>query len=234
MTDTLFIIPARGGSKGLPKKNILPINGKPMICYTIDAARGLTSDENICVSTDDLEIKEIVESYGLKVHFLRPADLATDTAGTRDVLLHAIDFYETKLGKTYKRICLLQPTSPLRKSKHIKEAIELWEDHLDMVVSVKESKANPYFNLFEEKEGGFLKKLKEGDYTRRQDAPKVWEYNGAIYIINIHELKYMQITGLKKVKKYIMSEENSLDIDDLWDFELAKIIIKIMHSAGQP
>ena len=97
INDTLFIIPARGGSKGLPRKNILPINGKPMICYTIDAARGVTSDENICVSTDDLEIKQVVEGYGLKVPFIRPAELATDTAGSREVLLHAIDFYQNQL-----------------------------------------------------------------------------------------------------------------------------------------
>lgn len=224
INDTLFIIPARGGSKGLPRKNILPINGKPMICYTIDAARGVTYDENICVSTDDLEIKEVVEEYGLKVPFIRPAELATDTAGTREVLLHAIEFYQNHMNKNYGRICLLQPTSPLRTSQHINEAFSLWNDNIDMVVSVKESKANPYFNLFEETHDGFLKKSKKGNYTRRQDAPKIWEYNGAIYFIQVKSLQENSIAKFKKVNKYVMSEINSIDVDNQLDVDLILLI----------
>ncbi|WP_320113082.1 acylneuraminate cytidylyltransferase family protein [Draconibacterium orientale] len=222
INDTLFIIPARGGSKGLPRKNILPINGKPMIYYTIDAARGVTSDENICVSTDDLEINQVVEDYGLRVPFIRPAELATDNAGTREVLLHAVDFYQNKLNRQFSKICLLQPTSPLRTSQHIIEAHQLWKDNLEMVVSVKESKSNPYFNLFEEQENGFLKKSKEGNYTRRQDTPKAWEYNGAIYFINIQSLQAKSIAEFKKVKKYVMSEESSVDVDNDLDLGLVK------------
>ncbi|WP_248602828.1 acylneuraminate cytidylyltransferase family protein [Algoriphagus marincola] len=226
ITDTLFIIPARGGSKGLPRKNILPINGKPMICYTLDAARGLTSDENICVSTDDLEIKKVVEDYGLKVHFLRPAGLATDTAGTREVLLHAIDFYQNNLSRSYSKICLLQPTSPLRTSQHISEAMQLWDEELDMVVSVKESKANPYFNLFEEQRDGFLKKSKKGDFLRRQDCPKVWELNGAIYFINIQSLEVKKISDFGRVKKYVMSEKSSVDVDNIMDFKSVTFLLQ--------
>lgn len=225
INDTLFVIPARGGSKGLPRKNILPINGKPMICYTIDAARGVTSDENICVSTDDMEIKQVVEDYGLKVPFIRPSDLATDTAGTREVLLHAIEFYQSNLGRNYKILCLLQPTSPLRTSQHIKEALTLWSDDLDMVVSVKESKANPYFTLFEEQENGLLKKLKDGNYFRRQDAPKAWEYNGAIYIINIQTIKKKSLPEFIKVRKFEMSEKYSYDIDNIYDFKFVEILL---------
>jgi N-acylneuraminate cytidylyltransferase len=220
ISDTLFIVPARGGSKGLPRKNILPINDKPLICYTIDAARGVTDDLNICVSTDDLEIKQVVEDYGLKVPFLRPAKLATDIAGTREVLLHAIEYYENKLNRQFSKICLLQPTSPLRNSQHIIEAHQLWNDDLDMVVSVKESKANPYFNLFEEQENGFLKKSKNGNFTRRQDAPKVWEYNGAIYFINIQTLRNKPIAKFEKVQKYVMSMNSSIDVDTEFDFRL--------------
>jgi len=225
INDTLFIIPARGGSKGLPRKNILPINGKPMICYTIDAARGVATDDNICVSTDDLEIRQVVENYGLKVPFVRPAELATDTAGTREVLLHAIQFYKNQLGKFYKRICLLQPTSPLRNAEHILEAFSLWSDDLEMVVSVKECKANPYFNLFEETTDGFLKKSKKGNYTRRQDAPKVWEYNGAIYFINIQSLQEKPITDFEKVTKYVMNEDSSVDVDNRKDLIIINLII---------
>ena len=92
----LIVIPARGGSKGIPRKNIKPFDGKPLINYTIDCARAIAKDEDICVSTDDDEIIQVVENYGLKVPFKRPAELATDTAGTYEVLLHALDFYESK------------------------------------------------------------------------------------------------------------------------------------------
>lgn len=222
INDTLFIIPARGGSKGLPRKNILPIAGKPMICHTIDAARGVTSDLNICVSTDDAEIKKVVEDYGLKIPFVRPPELATDTAGSREVILHAIDFYKNNLGKLYSKVCLLQPTSPLRTAQHISEAFELWNDNLDMIVSVKETKANPYFNLFEEDKNGFLKKSKEGDFARRQDTPKVWEYNGAIYIISTASIKSVPLTHFKSIDKYVMSETASVDIDNEMDWFLAE------------
>lgn len=225
INDTLFIIPARGGSKGLPRKNILPINGKPMIYYTIDAARGVTNDSNICVTTDDLEIKQVVEDYGLNVPFLRPEELATDTAGTREVLLHAIDFYQYTLHCQFSKICLLQPTSPLRTTQHIIEAHRLWSNDLDMVVSVKESKANPYFNLFEEQDNGFLKKSKEGNFTRRQDAPNAWEFNGAIYFINIQSLQEKPIAEFEKVKKYVMSEESSTDVDTSYDLNLIENLI---------
>jgi N-acylneuraminate cytidylyltransferase len=222
----LFIIPARGGSKGLPRKNILPLAGKPMICYTIDAARGMTSDENICISTDDAEIIQIVEDYGLKVHFVRPAELAIDTAGSREVILHATNFYLHNFDKTYSTICLLQPTSPLRTAQHISEAFKLWNDDLDMVVSVKEAKTNPYFNLFEEDKNGLLKKSKGGNFTRRQDAPKVWEFNGAIYIIRIESLKHNLISQLFRIKKYVMDESCSQDIDTMMDWKIAEFILE--------
>jgi len=226
ISDTLFIIPARGGSKGLPRKNILPINGKPMICYTIDAARGVTSDENICVSTDDIEIKQVVEHYGLKVPFIRPPEFATDKSGTREVLLHTIEFYRKNTHQEYSKICLLQPTSPLRTSNHVLEAYRLWSDDLDMVVSVKESKANPYFNLFEEDNDGFLMKSKEGVYERRQDAPIVYEFNGAIYFINTQSIQKANIAEFIKVKKYLMDEESSIDVDTIFDYNLINYITK--------
>ena len=226
INDTLFIIPARGGSKGLPRKNILPLAGKPMICHTIDAARGVTNDENICVSTDNDEIKQIVENYGLKVPFIRPAELASDKAGSREVLIHALNYYRNELDKIYSKICLLQPTSPLRTAQHICEAYKLWNDELDMVVSVKESKANPYINVFEEDKNNFLKKSKEGNFTRRQEAPKVWEYNGAIYFIKIVTLKDKSLVEFEKIRKYVMSDESSLDIDTVFDLKMAEVIMK--------
>lgn len=220
----LIVIPARGGSKGVPRKNIKVLGDKPLIQYTIDAAKGVFDDEFICVSTDDFEIKSVVEQFGLKVPFLRPNELASDTAGTYEVLLHAISYYESK-GYFPDTLILLQPTSPFRTSAHIKEALKLYHESIDMVVSVKETKANPYYILFEEDRNGYLKKTKEANFTRRQDCPKVWEYNGAIYIINVKALKEKTISQFTKVCKFEMDETSSHDIDTLLDWKIAEIII---------
>ncbi|MEQ9265263.1 MAG: acylneuraminate cytidylyltransferase family protein [Balneolaceae bacterium] len=220
----LIIIPARGGSKGVPGKNIKKLRGKPLISYTIDAAREVLEDEYICLSTDSKEIKELAESIGLEVPFIRPSELAQDTSGTYEVLIHALDFYEQK-GVSFDIVVLLQPTSPLRTKAHIKEALELYSDDLDMVVSVKETSANPYYVLFEEDSMGFLKKSKKGDFIRRQDCPRVWEYNGAIYIINVVSLRKKKLHQFERIRKYVMDDFHSIDIDTKLDFEIADYLI---------
>jgi CMP-N,N'-diacetyllegionaminic acid synthase len=220
----LVVIPARSGSKGLPNKNIKLLKGKPLVHYTIEAAREIFPDKVICVSTDSPIIKACAELTGIKVPFLRPSELATDTASTYEVLRHAIDFYE-HAGYYPDTLILLQATSPLRKGKHIREALELYQQPIDMVVSVKETNSNPYYSLFEENTNGFLKKSKEGDYTRRQDCPKVWEYNGAIYIISVASLKALPIMSFSRVKKYQMPMQDSIDIDTWLDFKMAEIIL---------
>ena len=222
----LVIIPARGGSKGIPHKNIKPLNGKPLIYYTIDVARSVVSDEDICVSTDDAEIIKTVEDYGLNVPFVRPAELATDTAGTYEVLLHALDFYEEQ-GKRYDVVLLLQNTSPFRKSEQVKEALALYTPDLDMVVSVKECAANPYYCVFEEDEYGYLHVCKgDGNIFRRQDAPKVYEYNGAIYIMNANTLKTTHMHKMSKRVKYVMDEITSTDLDTMADWMRAESLIQ--------
>lgn len=225
--DVLIIIPARGGSKGIPRKNIKPLGGKPLIYYAIDAARAITSDENICVSTDDAEIKSVVEHYGLPVPFLRPDELSTDTAGTYEVLLHALDYYE-KQGKRYDIVLLLQTTSPFRTAEQVKEALALYDkSQADMVVSVKECAANPYYNIFEEDKDGWLHVSKgEGNIFRRQDAPKVYEYNGAIYIMNAEKLKQTHMHKLPHRVKYVMDERSSFDLDTMADWQMAEMMIK--------
>lgn len=223
--NLLVIIPARGGSKGIPGKNIKPLNGKPLIYYTIDAARCITDDNHICVSTDDDHIIETVESYGLKVPFKRPEYLATDTASTYDVLLHALNFYEEK-GELFDAVILLQATSPFRNGEHIKEALTLYTKDIDMVVSVKETDSNPYYLCFEEDGNGMLQISKgDGHYTRRQDCPPVYEYNGAIYIINPVSLKLKPLNKFSKRRKYVMDRRYSLDIDNMIDWKLAEIIV---------
>lgn len=224
--NPLVIIPARGGSKGIPGKNIKPLNGKPLIEYSIDVARAIVDDAHICVSTDDDKIIGVVESYGLKVPFKRPDKLATDFAGTYEVLLHALDYYHT-FGNQYDVLVLLQPTSPFRRVDDIKKTLRIYKPTLDMVVGVKEATANPYYNCFEEDENGFLKYVKgEGEFIRRQDAPQVWEYNGAVYVINVDSLKKMPLTKFKKIKKYPMDSIHSIDLDTPVDWIVAETLIQ--------
>lgn len=222
---TLVIIPARGGSKGVPGKNIKLLNDKPLIQYTIDAAKKVFPLETICVSTDDLKIVAVAESLGLTVPFIRPEELTTDTAGTYEVLLHAIKHYESH-GFYPDVLILLQATSPFRTAAQISEAIELFDETCEMVVSVKETKANPYYVLKEENESGWLVSSKECKFTRRQDCPKVYELNGAIYIIKVEALKQKTISEFKHVKKYVMDIVSSHDIDEKLDWKLAELIIK--------
>ena len=222
----LYIIPARGGSKGIPDKNIKILGGKPLICHAIDNARHFAADEDICVTTDSEKIIKVVEDYGLKVPFIRPAELAGDTVGTYEVLLHALDFYE-KQGKKYDAIVLLQPTSPFRRNSDIELAINEFSPCLDMVVSVKEASSNPYYNCFEENEEGFLHLSKgDGDFSCRQLVPKAWEYNGAVYVINPESLKKCRLSQFKKIKKVEMDEIHSLDLDTMLDWKIAELMIK--------
>ena len=222
--NILVVIPARGGSKGIPHKNIKPLNGKPLIHYTIDVARQIVADKDICVSTDDAEIIQCVEEYGLKVPFVRPAELATDTAGTYEVLLHALNFYEEQ-GKSYDVVLLLQNTSPFRTANQVKDALQLYRSDIDMVVSVKECSANPYYCVFEENVDGFLHICKgNGNITRRQDAPKVYEYNGAVYVINPLSLKTWPLNKFTRRVKYVMDEASSLDLDTMTDWKLAELM----------
>nr|WP_299171047.1 acylneuraminate cytidylyltransferase family protein [uncultured Allomuricauda sp.] len=221
----LVVIPARGGSKGIPGKNIKMLNGKPLIQYTIEAAMKVFKNSEICLSTDSSEIREVAENLGLKVPFLRPAELATDTATTYDVLLNALDFYE-KNGLHPDAVILLQPTSPLRNSQHIKDALKEYSFDYDMLVSVTETKSNPYYVLFEENQNGWLKKSKKGKFTRRQDCPKVWEFNGAIYVIKTNSLKKGDFTTFEKIKKYVMDAALSIDLDDTLDWKICEFLLK--------
>lgn len=223
--NALFLIPARGGSKGIPGKNIKPLNGRPLIYYTLDAATAITEPNRICVSTDSEEIAAKVREYGLDVPFMRPPELASDRAATHEVILHAIDFYEGA-GLHPELIVLLQPTSPFRSAKHIFEALNLYEPYLDMVVSVRVARANPYFTLFEEDANGFLKPSKKGDFTRRQDCPLVYEYNGAIYVINVETLKTLPMNRFSRIRKYVMPEEDSIELDTPLDWVLAETILQ--------
>lgn len=223
---TLYVIPARGGSKGIPGKNIKPLAGKPLISYTIDVARELAPDCDICVTTDDADIISTVEAMDLKVPFVRPAELATDHSGTYEVLIHALDFYESQ-GIHYDTLVLLQPTSPLRTADDVRSCLQLYTPEIDMVVSVMQAATNPYYNAFETDEDGFLHISKgDGKYTRRQDAPKVWEYNGAVYVINTASLRKMRLGEFTRRRMYEMSRERSIDLDTPTDWLIAETLIR--------
>ena len=219
----LAIIPARGGSKGLPGKNIKLLCGRPLIYYTLDAVKPFGTNIDICVSTDDVKIKEIVELYGISVPFLRPGYLATDTASTADVLLHALQFYYEK-GEDYDVILLLQPTSPFRQASHIREALSLYREKIDMVVSVRESHAASVICC--ENAGGYLETPLNSEALRRQDTPAYYEYNGAIYVINVQSFLETRNLIFARRIKYLMDERSSVDIDTQLDFEYAEFLMQ--------
>lgn len=220
---TLWLIPARGGSKGIPGKNIKSFCGRPLVCRAIDQALQLASpDDTVFVSTDDNKIADIAKTCGDVVPFLRPIYLASDTSSTYDVIMHALEEFEST-GKSFDRVVLLQPTSPLRTAEDIKEAISLWKPDVDMVVTVCEARTNPYYNAFETRPDGTLHISKgDGSYTRRQDAPKVWEYTGAVYVITVESLKQGPIGSFKRVLPSPMDAERSVDLDTPLDWIIAE------------
>ena len=221
---TLVVIPARSGSKALPDKNIKLLNGKPLIHYSIEVAQKVFRNQDICVSTDSQKYISFAEMTGIKVPFLRPKDLANDTATTQEVLLHCIKFYESR-DMFYDYVLLLQPTSPFRNKIHIEEILKVADNSFDMVVSVKKTKSNPFFNLFYENNEGYLQKINNFKSTRRQDCPSVYEYNGSMYLIKVSSLKNELISSFIKIRKYVMSDKYSIDIDNKMDFEFAEYLI---------
>jgi CMP-N,N'-diacetyllegionaminic acid synthase len=222
LSKILVLIPARGGSKGIPRKNIKLLDGKPLIAYTIEAALNVFPPGCVWVSTDNEEISNVCKEFGANV-IDRPSSLATDTATTEDVIKHALKVHD----RVIDILVLLQPTSPFRNSNHIKDALALFSNDIDMVVSVKQTSSNPYYVLFEENDNGYLEKSKKGDFGRRQDCPEVWEFNGAIYVINCNALILKSINNFEKVKKYVMNSFESIDIDEPLDWLVAEQYIKL-------
>ena len=222
----LILIPARAGSKGLPGKNTKLLGGKPLINYSIEFAAKIKEEQDvICISTDDKEVVKEAKKNGVEVPFIRPAQLATDTSTTFDVILHALEFYKQQ-GRLFDTVLLLQPTSPFRTLSDFERLKEVFDVRCDMAVTVKISKVSPYFNLFEESGDGFLKQSKEGDYMRRQDAPEVYAYNGSMYLIRVQSLQQGPIQKISRVKKVIMPAERSVDIDTMLDWIVTEFYLK--------
>jgi len=223
--DCLAIIPARKDSKGLPNKNMLPLGNKPLIGHSISVALDSPYVSEVVVSTDGPEIAEYSRNAGASVPFIRPADLASDEAKNIDVLRHAVDFYEQVLNRSFKYILLLQPTSPLRTTANINEAFELFlAQGAQSLQSVTSTSSHPYL-LRKFRDGNLEPYQKdEKSHLRRQDLEPLYVLNGAIYIVTRDLLMNgYALVGDHNVG-YLMSREQSIDIDDEFDLKLAQFI----------
>jgi CMP-N-acetylneuraminic acid synthetase len=220
----IAIIPARGGSKGIPRKNIKKLGSKPLIAYTIEEALKSKCLDHVFVSTEDPEIANISKEYGAQV-IDRPASLAKDTSKTVDAVLHAIEYLERE-GIHPHTVVLLQPTSPLRDVEDIDAAVNLFLDNeCDSVISVCEPDHSPFwcFTI----SGKYLKPIldKKFDDTRRQDLPRVVTPNGAIYISSPETIRRYKGFYGDRIIPYCMPPERSIDIDKPLDFTIAEVLI---------
>jgi len=222
---TLALITARGGSKGVPGKNIRLLAGRPLIAWTVAAARnarGIDVRDVIC-STDSQHIADAAIAAGARVPFLRPAELATDGASSLDVALHAIDWLERHEGLVYDSLLLLQPTSPLRTHTHIDDAMTLMAtSDADAVIGVYRAHASP-FRMFVPAADGILQPLlPTADRPhQRQMFPDVLTENGAIYLTRVDALRATRSFHGTRCLPYLMSESDSIDIDTAADFASA-------------
>ena len=221
----LALITARGGSKRLPGKNIRPLGSKPLIVWSIDVAKNISDICDILISTDDPTIAAACKEAGAFVPWLRPAELATDTASSVDVALHALDWYVAENG-VVDGILLLQPTSPFRTQATIKKGIELFGQHgYKPVLGVSPTHAHPMWMLKMEDDYLVPFMQKHGFGTRSQDLPPAYMVNGCFYLISPSELRACRsFIGSKTIPLLIESPQEALDIDTEWDFRMAESI----------
>ena len=225
----IAIIPARGGSKGLPGKNIRDLAGKPLIAWTIETALNSKACSRLIVSTDSQDIKKIAQDWGAEVPFIRPKPLASDTATSISVVNHAIKYLQNDGIKETDYMLLLQPTSPLRTGVDIQNAIDLGKSKQAVaVISVTESNYHPCKTHLITQQGVLQKFFKNSsDNERRQDLPLTYAENGAIYLNRISSLLEEQMfIPENKTHPYIMPPERSIDIDTPWDLYVADLILK--------
>ena len=224
----IAIITARGGSRGLPRKNVLPFCGKPLIAHTIEAAKRCQVIDRILVSTDDSEIAEVSREFGAEVPFMRPEELASDTASSREVLLHALQFLEGQ-GERVDSFCLLQPTSPLRTSADIEAASEIFHGKkADSVVSVS-SYEHPVQWALEVSDDGRVLPRENQMVVRRQEMTEYYRPNGAVYLFRTDFFKAETGYFGGNSYGYIMPPERSVDIDTPLDFVVAETVSRYLE-----
>lgn len=227
MISVLGIITARGGSKAIPRKNIFPLRGKPLIAYTIDAAKQSTLLTRCIVSTDDEEIAGIARECGAEAPFLRPAELAQDHSTSIEVVQHALQWLEERGGQTFDYAMILQPTSPLRTAKDIDAVIEIAQQTgADSVMGMVEV---PDFSVKKLKviEDGEIKPFVEDEgrvSARRTDDPPVYKRNAAIYLTKTALLMQGDLFG-SRCLPYVMPRERSIDVNDAFDFLIAETVL---------
>ncbi|MGE4398764.1 MAG: acylneuraminate cytidylyltransferase family protein [Campylobacterales bacterium] len=226
MKNFLAVIPARGGSKGIVNKNISQLHGKPLIAWTIEAALNSNSIDSVCVSSDCDEILRIANQYGIEC-IKRPTELATDEAPTEPTVSHALD-YLSKKGSNFDSIVLLQPTSPLRDSADIDNAISDFISHdADSLISVYEPSHSPY-KMFTLSKNGYLQGLVDNKtpFMRRQALPRAYMPNGAIYIVKADLFLKNKSFFTDKTIPFSMSPDKSIDIDSHNDLDICENILR--------
>lgn len=228
--NSVSIIPARGGSKGIPRKNIIDFNGKPLIAHSIEHALNANLGSRVIVSTDDEEIAEISRSFGAEVPFIRPKELAEDHVLDLPVFVHALKWLKDEEGFDPEIVIHLRPTAPYRKPEWIDEAVKLLLEHpeADSVRSVSEPDKHPY-RIFELDSHGFLDPIMQHRHPepyllRRQDLPKMFYYNCVIDITRAQTIfEKASMTG-DRLFPYIMNPDDVIDIDSPRDLEIAKAL----------
>ena len=228
----LALIPARGGSKSVPMKNLARVAGAPLIAYTIRAAQGAHIVDRVVVSTDSQQIAEVSRELGAEVPFLRPAELARDDTPGIAPLIHAIK----SLDEQFDWVFLLQPTSPLRTAADIEAAWKIANERDALaVVSVTPAERHPYWARRMDEQGRLIDFLKaESPITRRQDLPPAFFLNGAIYLARRQFLVEKQTWYSDRTYGYVMPAERSIDIDSPWDLHLVNLILQGPSSRETP
>jgi len=224
--STIAIIPARGGSKGVPRKNIKRLAGKPLIQYTIDAAKRSDVFDEIMVSTEDAEIAEIASQCGANTPFLRPPRFATDQAKTIDVVIHVLKEYLSS-GQSFDNVCLLQPTTPFRSAVSIiKSVAQFQKSNHDSLISVREvpHEFNPHW-VFEDKGSAGRLVIATGEkeiISRRQDLPKAYYRDGSIYLVNTSIVLERQSLYGDSIGFIVLDSDPCINIDTIKDWERAE------------
>ncbi len=228
MARILALITARGGSKGIPRKNLASLAGKPLIAWTLEAAAGATTLDRTIVSTDDDEIANVCRDWGMEVPFLRPANLSQDDSPHVAVVLHALDWLASNDSYEPDYVMLLQPTSPLRTSRDIDEVVQLaLRTDAPAVVSVTQAAQHPYL-MRQLMDDGSMKAFVACDleYSRRQAMPAAYALNGAIYLCKRDVFLSARIFEPKGTIGYVMEPQRSLDVDTPFDLRLCETALR--------
>lgn len=226
----LFVITARGGSKGVPRKNIRILGGMPLIAYKIIAAKKCQYPNRVIVSTDDDYIAKVAKKYGAEVPFMRPKELATDSASSADVVLHTMNWVSENSNELFDYVCLLEPSSPFASYKDLNEALRLIEENeADTLLGMKEVDVTTNFIHSLDKDGKLSKfyyAIKDLKSIRRQDQEKEYTMNGCMYIAKWNYFIKNKLFHSENSIPYIMSEDCSIEIDTMLDYEIASWIVE--------